>query len=365
MTGMVIPIQIEGGRSPAAKSVQQRNGGEAAIRKPLRKKNSRQKCRTFNIEIELEGFTGKESAERKNGISCQQGQSKMSVSVPLQPLVSSKKLPRRSSSKDLRGVIRRQSSKDLRTGGMMRRQSSRDMVGGGGGSRKVTHPSHPNQTEHKDPKLSRMISGQSIGDVCLPSLDERFTIRRDSINGLRIVSKLDQSQTEALTRLADIALNSAEESEVEFSKFQTEALATHNKYRARHGVTALALDTELCARAQQYADTLASTDTFEHSGEPDLGENLYWSWSSDPAWRCGGEEPVTSWYDECRGYRYEVEPRETDTGHFTQLVWSASRNLGVGVSQSAKTGRFYVVMKYDPPGNVIGSYTRHVNRPRH
>ena len=60
-----------------------------------------------------------------------------------------------------------------------------------------------------------------------------------------------------------------------------------------------------------------------------------------------------------------MEPRETDTGHFTQLVWSASRHLGVGVSQSAKTGRFYVVMKYDPPGNVIGSYTRHVNRPKH
>merc|ERR1719189_1479689 len=141
----------------------------------------------------------------------------------------------------------------------MRRQSSRDMVGGGGGSRKVTHPSQPNQTEHKDPKLSRMISGQSIGDVCLPSLDERFTIRRDSINGLRIVSKLDQSQTEALARLADIALCSAEESPVTFSKFQTEALKTHNKYRARHGVENLVLDTELCSRAQEYADTLDGT----------------------------------------------------------------------------------------------------------
>lgn len=357
MTGMVIPIQIEGGRSTAAKSGQQRTGGETAIRKPLRKKNSRQKCRTFNIEIELEGFTGKESAERKNGISCQQGPSKMSVNVPL---TQGKKMPRRSSSKDLRGVIRRQSSKDLRTGGILRRQSSRDMVGGC--CKKVTNP---NQTEHKDSKLSRMISGQSIGDVCLPSLDERFTIRRDSINGLRIISKLDQSQTEALAQLADIALSSAEESEVEFSKFQTEALKTHNKYRARHGVEDLVLDFELCARAQEYSDTLASTDTFEHSGDPHLGENLYWSWSSDPAWRCGGEEPVTSWYDECRGYRYEVEPRETDTGHFTQLVWSSSRHLGVGVSQSAKTGRFYVVMKYDPPGNVIGSYTRHVNRPKH
>merc|ERR1719189_431332 len=179
----------------------------------------------------------------------------------------------------------------------MRRQSSRDMVGGGGGSRKVTHPSQPNQTEHKDPKLSRMISGQSIGDVCLPSLDSRFTIRRDSINGLRIVSKLDQTETEALHGLADIALS---QEKTEFSKFQTEALKTHNMYRERHGVEGLVLCHQLCARAQQYADRLASTDTFEHSGDPDLGENLYWSWSSDPAWRCGGEEPVRSWYEECR-----------------------------------------------------------------
>ena len=53
----------------------------------------------------------------------------------------------------------------------------------------------------------------------MPSLDERFTIRRDSINGLRIISKLDQSESEALYRLADIALCPAEESPVAFSKF--------------------------------------------------------------------------------------------------------------------------------------------------
>jgi len=327
MVGMVIPIQIEGGGGRSS----QRKGSDAVFRKPLRKKNSRQKCRTFNIEIELEGLSGKHTAERKNGISSKQG--KGSVTVP------TKKITRRTSSKDLRGVIRRQSSKDLRAG-LMRRQSSRDLV------TKISH---------------RVMGGQSQGDVCVPCMDDRFTIRRDSINGLRIVSKLDQSEAEALDGLGEIALTEEKE---EFSKFQTDALKTHNKYRARHGVRPLTLSTELNTRAQQYADTLAASDTFEHSGDPDLGENLYWSWSSDPSWRCGGQEPVVSWYEESNGYRYEREPRDTETGHFTQLVWSDSTMLGVGVSKSEKTGKFYVVMKYDPPGNIIGSYTRHVNRPK-
>ena len=57
-----------------------------------------------------------------------------------------------------------------------------------------------------------------------------IVFRRDSINGLRIVSKLDQSEAEALDGLGEIALTEEKE---EFSKFQTDALKTHNKYRAR------------------------------------------------------------------------------------------------------------------------------------
>ena len=226
----------------------------------------------------------------------------------------------------------------------MRRQSSRDLM------------------RHKDRQLSGVISGQASCDVCLPSLDSRFTIRRDSINGLRIISKLDQAQTEALAGLTDIALN---DDKTEFTKFQTDALKTHNMYRMKHGVADLVLCPDLCALSQQYADKLARTDSFQHSGDPDLGENLYWSWSSDPAWQCGGQEPVVSWYEESSGYCYDKEPRDSQSGHFTQLVWSQSSKLGVGVRKSNKTGKFYVVMKYDPPGNIIGSYTKHVHRPLH
>ena len=44
------------------------------------------------------------------------------------------------------------------------------------------------------------------------------------------------------------------------------------------------------------------------------GENLYWSWSSDPAWELHGEEAVHSWYQERRGYSYDKEPQDTESG---------------------------------------------------
>ena len=208
---------------------------------------------------------------------------------------------------------RRQSSKDLRQG-LLRRQSSRDVTGG---------PKPVPVAVAVDPRLE---------------LGERVTIRRDSVNGLRILTRDTEAEAEADTlqvsrdwwrpgaelslvqRLSDIAISAT----AEFSRFQVAALRTHNVYRARHGVPALTLDTELCRRcsgtyfacfprkdiatyrrAAEYADYLAQSDTFEHSGDEDNGENLYWSWSSDTSWQLEGAEPVTSWYDECAAPAYD------------------------------------------------------------
>ena len=147
-------------------------------------------------------------------------------------LPSNKVMPRRTSSKDiLRGaVIRRQSSKDLRNA-LIKRQSSRDMVNGG--PKNVT----------KDPRIC-LIKRQSSQDLC----NDRFTIRRDSINGLRIVSRdpPDDSDSDTIQRLGDINIS---DDKREFTKFQLEALKTHNLYRRKHQVQAMGLDAELCKRS--------------------------------------------------------------------------------------------------------------------
>ena len=75
-----------------------------------------------------------------------------------------------------------------------------------------------------------------------------------------------------------------------------------------------------------------------------------------------GTEPIDSWYKEVKLYDYNRGQFSTATGHFTQLVWVASRKLGLGVARG--NGKVVVVANYDPPGNLRGVFEENVSRPR-
>lgn len=49
-------------------------------------------------------------------------------------------------------------------------------------------------------------------------------------------------------------------------------------------------------------------------------------------------------------------------GHFTQVVWKGSREIGVGKARS-KDGKILVVANYRPAGNVIGRFSENVPAP--
>ena len=49
-------------------------------------------------------------------------------------------------------------------------------------------------------------------------------------------------------------------------------------------------------------------------------------------------------------------------GHFTQVVWRTSRELGVGKAQT-RDGKWLAVANYFPAGNYIGQYHENVPPP--
>lgn len=141
------------------------------------------------------------------------------------------------------------------------------------------------------------------------------------------------------------------------AEFRSLMLDRHNSLRAKHQVTPLVLTSELNRVAQKFAEKLARSDGFYHSGGR-YGENLYKAWGMQP----DGMLPTQSWYDEIKLYDFNNPGFSPQVGHFTQLVWAATTKLGVGVACGAD-GSVTVVANYDPPGNVRGQFVDNVPRP--
>ena len=86
-----------------------------------------------------------------------------------------------------------------------------------------------------------------------------------------------------------------------------------------------------------------------------MGENLYWSWNKDLT----GDYPVNKWYSEIKDYNFETGTSNGGTtGHFTQVVWKNSKELGIGYYCVNK--ECTVVGNYFPGGNFNNDYINQV-----
>ena len=142
-------------------------------------------------------------------------------------------------------------------------------------------------------------------------------------------------------------------------------VAAHNRWRAQVGVGALSHSPELAASAQAWADTLKQTNRcrMRHSDpQGRYGENLFWA--SAVVWSDGRRElsrvppelPVDRWGGEKRDYDHgsnRCQPGKV-CGHYTQLVWQASKQVGCAKAVCDDSQEQVWVCHYQPAGNVVG-----------
>lgn len=144
----------------------------------------------------------------------------------------------------------------------------------------------------------------------------------------------------------------------QYNEFELDCLRAHNEYRLRHGVSPLKLNKKLCRYAEEWAKIIASRGVLVHRNNSQYGENIFCSWSSISS-NVSGREPVDNWYGEYINHVFNKEPTTLKSGHFTQVVWKESRELGIGMAKN-RAGEVFVVAYYDPPGNYIGSFEKNV-----
>ena len=141
------------------------------------------------------------------------------------------------------------------------------------------------------------------------------------------------------------------------TSFDERLLVAHNRERLNLGLEPLDWNPALAQSAQRWADHLASTGRFEHAPEnrrdPE-GENL-WAGTRgyfDP------EAMVGAWIREKQYFRPGVFPnnsttgRVEDVGHYTQLVWRATTEVGCAEASSDRED--ILVCRYAEAGNYRG-----------
>jgi len=139
--------------------------------------------------------------------------------------------------------------------------------------------------------------------------------------------------------------------------FDRRILAVHNRERQGLGLEPLNWNPALAQSAQRWAEHLAQTGRFEHAPEnrsaPE-GENL---WAGTRGYYTP-EAMVGAWIREKRFFRPGVFPDNSvtgkveDIGHYTQVIWRATRE--VGCAEAASASEDILVCRYAEAGNYRG-----------
>jgi uncharacterized protein YkwD len=145
------------------------------------------------------------------------------------------------------------------------------------------------------------------------------------------------------------------------AKDAQELLANHNKVRKDVGSPPLIWSSKLAAYAQEWANHLANENNCNMAhritpGQDDggYGENIFWGSSANDF------KPLDAsldWYSEIKLYKYGAITQKNwhSTGHYTQMVWKNTKEVGVGVA-ICPNGAIIIVANYYPAGNYIRQF---------
>ncbi|KAF9906130.1 hypothetical protein EC991_000926 [Linnemannia zychae] len=126
-------------------------------------------------------------------------------------------------------------------------------------------------------------------------------------------------------------------------------LDTHNKYRARHGAKPLTWNPQAALHGNNWIQKCQ----FKHSGGK-YGENLAAGYKD---FKTG----IDAWYKEVSQYNYRNPGFSMATGHFTQVVWKATRTVGCAKKFCPGSNWTIYICNYDPPGNYQGRFPDNVS----
>ena len=143
----------------------------------------------------------------------------------------------------------------------------------------------------------------------------------------------------------------------------TEITEYINNYRSLNQAPPLIWDETILNASNQWSQYLLTNNLFQHSGNPNYGENLAYFQGYGTNAITLLKKAVDEWYNEISSYDFTNPGFSQATGHFTALVWVASTNFAIGITIDTTSTAADIVFNSSPPGNIDGQYEDNVKPP--
>ena len=144
---------------------------------------------------------------------------------------------------------------------------------------------------------------------------------------------------------------------INVTEIEDAALHYHNIYRKKHNIKSLKLSSKLNEKAHKILESLQNKKNLDYIFDDDNeGENLY---ISNKVFDI--KKVCDSWYDENKNYDFDSDEYQEGTGHFTQMIWKDTEEVGFAHLKS-KDDKHYFLALYSPPGNELFKFKENVTK---
>ena len=153
-----------------------------------------------------------------------------------------------------------------------------------------------------------------------------------------------------------------------FDTMYTDLVNQHNTLRKKHKTNNLTKLAAIAKMAKACSDGCAKLGNLQHTRDyynnQPVGQNLYVS-----TWAPSAADVLQGWYYEEEPHYDYAKGKSKDgevTGHFTQVVWKSSKQIGCAFSVGkfmSYNSAYYICCDYFPAGNYQNQYTTNVAKP--